>query len=109
MDLIDSSRNLHPILRGEKQNTHSFQAHMEHFPGQTTSSDTKQSSTNLGRQNISRIFSDYNSVKLEVNHRKKNRGKKITCMLKKRCYKKVSDKIKEIRKYLKTNYNENMA
>ena len=48
-------------------------------------------------------------MKLEVNHRKKNRGENYMYAKKSDAIKKVSDKIKEIRKYLETNYNENMA
>ena len=59
---------------------------------------------------ISRIFSDYNFMKLESNHRKKNRKRMNTWRLNNMLLKNqwVNDVIKEeIRKYIKTSENEN--
>ena len=59
---------------------------------------------------ISSIFSDHNSMKLEINHRKRNEKKLITWRLNNMLLKtqRVNDEIKEeIRKYLETNDNEN--
>ena len=59
---------------------------------------------------ISRIFSDHNDRRLEINDRKRNEKKSITwrsnSMLLKNQY--ISDEInKEIKKYLEENDNEN--
>ena len=62
----------------KKQNTHSFQVHIEHSLGLTT----KQDSTKLSVEIISSIFSDHSSMKLEISHRKSNKKKTITWKLK---------------------------
>ena len=58
---------------------------------------------------ISSIFSDHNSMKLEINHRKRNEKKLTTWRLNNMLLKNqwVNEKIKkEIKKYLETNNNE---
>ena len=58
---------------------------------------------------ISSIFSDHNGMKLEINHRKRNEKKPATWRLNDMLLKNqwIKEEIKkEIKKYLKTNDNE---
>ena len=61
---------------------------------------------------ISSIFSDHNSMKLEINHRKRNEKKLITWRLNNMLLnnQEITEEIKEeIKIYLETNDNENMT
>ena len=55
---------------------HYSQVHREHSQGSITYWSTKLTSTNLRVEIISSILSDHNTMKLEINHRKRNEKKK---------------------------------
>ena len=64
----------HPIQM--QKNTPSSQAHMEHFPGQTVSWVTNQTSVKFKKiEIVSSIFSDHNTVRLDINYKKKKKKK----------------------------------
>ena len=50
-----------------QKNTSSFQVHMEHHSGQTTSWVTNQTSIKK-IEIVSSIFSDHNVMRLDINH-----------------------------------------
>ena len=108
LDLIDIYRTLHPKKTPEYiffSSTHGM------FSGIDSILSHKTSLSKFKRiEIISRIFSDYNFMKLESNHRKKNRKRMNTWRLNNMLLKNqwVNDVIKEeIRKYIKTSENEN--
>ena len=86
-DLIDIFRTLHPNKNKNKkhqikqnnnnnQNTHSFQVHTGTFSRTDHILGHKTSLNKFKRPGvISSIFSDHNSMKLEINHRKRNEKK----------------------------------
>ena len=80
---LDLAFSGHYIKNKIKQNIYSFQLYIEHSLGLTALLGHK---TNLNKfkstDTVSRIFSDHNSMKLEINHRKRNEKKKITWRLK---------------------------
>ena len=106
LDLIDIFRTLHP-----KQSAYTFfsSAHgtfsrIDHILGPKANLNKFQSV-----EIISSIFSDHNGMKLEINHRKRNEKKHTTWRLSNMLLKTpwVNEEIKkEIKKYLKTNDNE---
>ena len=67
----------------KQQNTHSSQQHMENSPVRLHVSSQNKSQKVQGIEIISRIFSNQNGVKLEINQQKKIR--KHTNMWR-RCY-----------------------
>ena len=88
-----------------QKNTHSFQVHMEHSPGQTTSWITNQTSVNL-RKLKSSLFSDHSAFRLDINYRKKNLSNTDTWRLNNTFLnnQQVTEEIKrEIKKFLETN------
>jgi len=106
LDLIDICRTLHPkkseyTFFSSAQGTFS---RIDHVLGHKA---------NLNRFKsidiISSIFADHNGMKLEINHRKRNEKKHTTWRLSNMLLKTpwVNEEIKkEIKKYLKTNDNE---
>ena len=83
---------------------------MEHSQELITYWGTKLTSTTFKNiEIVSRIFSDHNGMKLEINHRKRNEKKPTTWILHNMLLKTqwVSEEIKRgIKKYLKTNDSE---
>ena len=107
LDLIDIFRTLHP-----KKSEYTFfsSAHgkisrINHILGHKDNLN-KFKSTEM----ISSIFSDHNGMKPDINHRKRNEKKHATWRLNNMLLKNqwANEEIKkEIKKYLKTNDNEN--
>ena len=54
-----------------QKNNPSSQVHMEHSPGQTTSWVTNQTSVKLKIEIVSGIFSNQNTMRLDINYKKK--------------------------------------
>ena len=97
----------HTILK--QQNTHSFEAHIEHSPQQITHQDTKQASKNSKRSKLYHV-SDHNAMKLEINCKKKIRKGTNTWRLSNMQLNKdwVNQETKgDIKKYTGTSENEN--
>ena len=90
----------------KQQNTHSSQQHMENSPVRLHVSSQNKSQKVQGIEIISRIFSNQNGVKLEINQQKKIR--KHTNMWR-RCYWTTKGVNKEIEGEIKTclEINEN--
>ena len=73
LDLIAIFMTLH---QKKKKKAHSFQMHIEYSLGSTTCKDTKQASANLrGQKLFQASILTHNTMKLEVNHRKRNEKK----------------------------------
>ena len=66
----------------KQQNTYSFQVHIEHSPGYNTCQGTKQA---LGKfkkiEIIVSIFSDHNTMRLEISYKEKKPCKKHKHMM----------------------------
>ena len=96
-----------------QKNTPSSQEHMEHSPGQTTSWVTNQTSVNLRKlKSYQNIFSNHNTMRLDINYKKKTVRNTHTWRLNSAFLnnQQVTEEIKkEIKKFLETNDNENMT
>ena len=79
-DLTDAFRTLQPK---KIQNTDSFQGHREHFSRIDHALGHKTNFNKFKRiEIISSIFSDFNGMKLEMNHRERNEENMTTWRLK---------------------------
>ena len=106
LDLIDIFRTLHPKKSEYTffSSTRGTFSRIDHILGHKA---------NLNKfrriEIISSIFSDHNGMKLEINHRRRNEKKPTTWRLNNMLLKNpwVNEEVKkEIKKYLKTNDNE---
>ena len=94
----------------KKQNTHSFQMHMEHFSKTDHMIGQKRSLNKFKTiENISSIFSDHEELKVETDLKEKNPKHSKTCRLNSMLLNNewVKNEIREeIKKFLETNENE---
>ena len=107
LDLTDIFRTLHPKKSEYTvfSSAHGTFSRIDHILGHKNNLNKFKSI-----EIISSIFSDHNGMKLEINHRKRNEKKPTTWRLNNMLLKNqwVNEEIKkEIKKYLKTNDNEN--
>ena len=97
-----------------QRNTPSSQVHMEHSPGWSISWVTSQTSVNLRKlKSLSSIFSDHNTIRLDINYKKEKKNcKKHKHMEIKHVSKSPAGDWRdqrEIKKFLETNDNESTA
>ena len=94
-----------------QKKTSSSQVHMEYSPGQTISWVTNQASVNLKKiEIVPRIFSNHNSVRLNINYKKKTLRNTNTWRLNNTFLnsQQVTEEIKrKSKKFLETSDNEN--
>ena len=109
VDLIDIYRTFHPKTADYTflSNAYGTFSRIDHILGHKSSfSKLKKIET------MSSIFSDHNAKRLEISYREKNVKSTNTWGLKSTLLnnQEITEEIKEdIRKYLETNYNENMT
>ena len=94
-----------------QKNTYSSQLHMEQSPGQTTSWVTNQTSVKLKIEIVSGIFSNQNTMRLDINYKKKKTVRNTNTWRLNNTFlnnQQVTEEIKrEINNFLETNDNEN--
>ena len=108
LDLIVICRTFHPKTADYTffSNAHRTFSRIDHILGHKSSLG-KFKKTEI----ISSIFSDHNTMRLEINYKEKNIKNINTWRLKNTFLRnqEITEEIKEeIKKYLETNYNENM-
>ena len=64
-----------------QKNTPSFQVHMEHSPGETTSWVTNQTSVNLRKLKSYQVSSPTTMLRLDINYKEKTVRNTNTCRL----------------------------
>ena len=107
MDLIDIYRTFHPKTADYTffSSAHGTFSRIDHILGH------KSSLSKLKKiEIISSIFSDHNTMRLEMNYREKNVKNTNTCRLNTMLLnnQEITEEIKEeLKKYLETNDNEN--
>ena len=103
MDLIDIFSTFHP-----NADEYTFQVDMEHSPGSTTSCHKSNLSKFKKIEIVSSIFSDHNTMRLDINYKKETVRNTNTWRLK-NTFLNNQQATEEIKKIIETNDNENIT